>query len=113
MTADATQPGSGAVGPYRITLAGEIDILHEKTLADLAAGFEASALTDVVVDLAAVEFMDSSGLSFLLRLQRTAQERGGTVTVTGARPVVRRTMQIVGMHLVIRGVTEVEEPEPR
>ena len=113
MASGGPEHGPVGSGAYQVRLSGEIDILHERTLGRVAEGYEASDAADVLVDLEPVEFMDSTGLSFLLRLRRTAQARGGRVSVEGARPTVRRTMQIVGFHLLIDGVTsESETPQP-
>ncbi len=48
----------------------------------------------LIVDLSAVEFCDSSGLSALLIAQRKVHEHGGTMTLAGCRRQVLSLLKI-------------------
>jgi anti-sigma B factor antagonist len=50
----------------------------------------------VVIDLAAVEFIDSSGLRSLLSASRRAQGRNTSVVLRNPSPGVRRLLSITG-----------------
>jgi anti-sigma B factor antagonist len=86
-----------------LVVAGEIDTAT-------APAFEA-AMADhlldhggLVVDLAAVSFMDSTGLSALVEAQRRAE--GERIVLRGASPMIRRLLEITGLH----DVFELEPP---
>ncbi len=63
-----------------VLLRGEIDFANaaaaERRLAELTAG-----AAEIVVDLSAVRYLDSSGLNLLLRQARAARARGGDLVV--------------------------------
>lgn len=50
----------------------------------------------LVVDLQALDFMDSSGLAVLLELRSRARENGWSVSVRGARGRVRELLERTG-----------------
>jgi anti-sigma B factor antagonist len=73
---------------------GDIDVAGGPTL-------EASVLTrenhaPIVIDLADVDFIDSSGLRTLLEASRRAGERGTTVNLRNVGSAVRRMLDITG-----------------
>lgn len=74
-----------------IALAGEIImdmVLESKTeLGRLVAGHEGRG---VVLDLADVTFMDSSGVGLLIGLRRQCQDRGLDFRVTNPCPPIRK-----------------------
>jgi anti-anti-sigma factor len=61
--------------------------LHGQLLAALIAGAEEAQAP--VLDLAAVESMDSSGVQLLLALRRSLQDRGQDLVIQGASAAVR------------------------
>jgi anti-sigma B factor antagonist len=82
-------------------LAGEIDAHTAPSLA--------AALRDVgqgrtfVADLAAVSFMDSSGLRVLVEATRVARDAGGDIELRNPQPAITRLVEISGLagHLRI------------
>jgi len=78
------------------TVTGEMD-------ADNCAEFSSAILscpTDsgrVVVDLAGLTFIDSSGISELLRVDETLDERGQALVLKNPSPAVRRVLEITGL----------------
>lgn len=88
----------GAAGP-RVAVHGELDIataseLERELRARLGRG-------DVVLDLQAVSFMDSSGLRALLVASREAREAGRRLLVQPGKGQVLRVIEIaqVSEHL--------------
>ena len=92
------------VSAVRVVLAGEIDLA---TAADTDAALrngvaEAKAAgSGMVVDLAAVTFLDSTGLACLARASTELARCGGVVRVEGASAMVARLLELAGLqHLV-------------
>lgn len=81
-----------------VALAGEIDMLSadtvEKWLID--AGRTNSAAV-VVVDLSAVEFLDSSGVRSLLRAKEALEADKVGLTVVRPNAMVERILRILGL----------------
>jgi anti-sigma B factor antagonist len=76
---------------------GEIDVSNVQTLSgQIAAGVENSALA-LLIDLTAVEFMDSTGVHMLYDLEQrlaTRQQRFAVVIPSGRPP--RRAIELSG-----------------
>jgi anti-anti-sigma factor len=72
---------------------GEID----KATAPLLRDCLTELRGDVVLDLAALEFLDSTGLGVLIRANRNLEETGGTLRVRDPQPQVRRVLDITGL----------------
>ncbi len=65
----------------------------EKELAD-ASG-------DVIIDLAEVSFVASSGLRVMLKTAQRLKSQGGSLTVSNANDTVREVFQISGFAMVV------------
>jgi anti-sigma B factor antagonist len=91
---------SVAVHPDRdqvvVAPSGELDLVTvvdvERELSDLRAG----GFTDIVFDLRRVTFMDSSGLSLLLKHHRAAQAAGHRFQLVEGTTAARRLLEITG-----------------
>jgi anti-anti-sigma factor len=88
-------------GFVRVKLRGELD--YETTIAQAEALQEVTDLrTRVVLDLADLRFIDSSGLSFLVAL---TLRHDGPVRLENVPPNVRRI-------LTVTGVTDIFDMDP-
>jgi anti-anti-sigma factor len=76
-----------------VRIAGEVDL---DTAEQLAAGLEACHGT-VVVDLAGVTFIDSSGLGTLVRARNRLTSEGGGLLVAEPTERVRRLFELTGL----------------
>jgi anti-anti-sigma factor len=56
----------------------------------------------VVLDLAELTFVDSSGLGAIHAARRLAIKNGGTLVVSRPRPVVHRVLQLTGLDIWVR-----------
>lgn len=54
-------------------------------------------LDELILDLAGVEFMDSSGLGLLVHLRKDCAGRGVELRLRNLNPTVRRLFAITGM----------------
>ena len=100
MNADGRESGlhiqvAAKAGAQVITLVGEVD-LHSspklrQTLLEL---LEQNATVPIVIDLAGVTYMDSSGVGTLVELKRKSERRKGRVTLVGPQPRVRSVFEI-------------------
>ncbi len=81
------------------TVRGEIDL---QTAQLLEGAVDAHHLGrrrpgDILLDLASVTFMDSTGISVLLRLRRVAAVRGQHIRVIAASATVREVFTLTGL----------------
>lgn len=65
---------------------------------DEAVTEAASLAAHVVVDLAQVTFVDSSGLGALIVARKAARDRGGSISLVSPPPVVRRLLGSTQLH---------------
>jgi anti-anti-sigma factor len=97
-----------------VTPRGELDMasapeLEQAVMPRLDSG------TWVVLDLRALDFIDSSGLRVVVGAHRAAEDGGGRFTcVRGASgSTVHRIVEIAGIDGVIEMVDDPGEPQPR
>jgi anti-sigma B factor antagonist len=96
LTVDAEVEGTGRT---RVVAVGEVD----ESTAELLRGALARVLdrcgsAPVVVDLAEVSFMDSTGVAVLVQAQQRAAADGCALSVVNPQPVVRRVMEVTGVE---------------
>jgi anti-anti-sigma factor len=89
-----TVPGSGYV-TLRVT--GEIDLHTAQSLRDAALAALRQHGPTLRMDLREVPFMDSTGLEVLLATRRRAELEGGSLTLLGPTPAVRRVIEVTGL----------------
>jgi anti-sigma B factor antagonist len=85
-----------------LTVSGVVD---SHTSGQLLERIEASAVVnDLRLDLAAVDFMDSSGLRVIVNAHRELEAAGNRLVLTGASEAVTRLLAITGLtdHLHLR-----------
>jgi len=80
-----------------VTVRGDIDLASaadfESALQTALAGSPAS----IVIDLAALSFMDSSGLRVLVSLSKEAESRGATLGLRNIPRHAQRVLDITGL----------------
>ncbi|WP_201775250.1 MULTISPECIES: STAS domain-containing protein [Cellulomonas] len=93
----------GAV--LRVVLDGAVDLaVRERDTPPLWAALAEPDVTGVEVDAGAVTFLDSSGLSVLVRLARDADERGVPLRLTAMSPRVADLLDATGVRDWIAGL---------
>ena len=88
-----------------VAVAGECDLASREELASaLLAAVERAPV--VVVDVAALRFLDSSGLHGLVSAHRAAQDRGGRVYLVNAGGPVASVLDLTGVGELLRPPVE-------
>jgi anti-sigma B factor antagonist len=110
MSADSDIPRAGLSvtvqrdsGPVQVVAAGEIDMSTAGQMRDSLVAAWNEHPSAVVVDLAAVTFMDSSGIAALVEARNRAVEAGGSLTVVNPQPMVRRVLAVTGLLQALTG----------
>lgn len=94
-----TAPETELVGNVLVArLHGELDMRVTGDLRTaLEAGLDQPGVNHIVFNLSDVSFIDSSGLGVILGRYRRISDRGGKMAFTGARPAVRRVLELSGV----------------
>jgi anti-sigma B factor antagonist len=86
-------------GQVCLSAAGEVDISNLERLREVITGILAEpGLTGLVLDLAPLDFIDSSGVQVLLAAKRAADGRGIAFSLAGAHGKVLRVLTILNLH---------------
>jgi anti-anti-sigma factor len=93
-TAEAVVDGSGATV---IKLAGEIDISNAGSLEVSLGRLIRSGNRTLVIDLSALDFMDSAGIAMVLRAVAGVE----SVSIRNPSSVVRRILECTGLTSVL------------
>jgi anti-sigma B factor antagonist len=81
-----------------LLVAGELSLAEAPILERHLADVLETATSTVVVDLGGVEFIDSTGLSVLVRAQQQATERGVAFGVRNPRAQAHRLLSLTGLE---------------
>lgn len=92
-----------------LSVAGEIDMATVGTLRACLNDLDGSYST-VVIDLAEVTFMDSSGLGLIAGTAQRFEPEGREIVVTNPCGHVGRLLEVSGLDHVVRVL---DEPAPR
>jgi anti-sigma B factor antagonist len=84
-----------------VAITGEIDTSRADELkAALYAAIDANPGTEIVVDFADVQFMDSTGLGTLVSALKHARSADGDLCIVNAPPRIWRLFTITGLDKV-------------
>jgi len=93
---------------FVVTLAGECDLGTSPELARALESISGNGPRVVVVDLSALEFIDSSGINVLVGAARALAGAGGSLTLAGASGRVRRVFEIAHVPDIVALADSVE-----
>ncbi|MCG6494237.1 STAS domain-containing protein [Kitasatospora sp. A2-31] len=85
-----------------VPLSGDLDDFAAREVTQLLDVLVTGGAVRVVVDLAAVGFVDSTGLNALLAAARSARAGQGDLRLAGAAPMVRDVLDLSGVSAVLR-----------
>ena len=84
-------------GEATLAITGEIDAFVESKFREEIHSLIDRAHSPAVIDLAAVSYIDSSGLRVLLGARTHARDRGVTLVLQAPSSFVRRVLDITGV----------------
>ena len=87
----------------KVKLRGEID--HHSAVAvrsNIDDMIRSKRPGELIIDMSAVDFMDSSGLGLIMGRFNTMKEIGGSVTVADPNPGTERIMSLAGLERIVR-----------
>ena len=89
-------------GELQVFLSGELGH-HEaiQLMGRLGTLLEQHLPARTVLDLAGLEFMDSSGIAVVVQTARKCQSCGGTLTVAGTPPQAQKVLTCAGIHRLV------------
>jgi anti-anti-sigma factor len=93
----ATWSGRTAV----VTAVGEIDLTNAEGLRDALLGALNAGALGLVVDLTATTFLDSAGVTALVRASRRAAASEATLRLAVTTPAVLRVLNLVGIDRML------------
>lgn len=96
--------GTRTVNPQTtvVTCQGEMDTLAVEEMRQAVEPLLSDTVSNLVFDLAAVEYVSSSVLSFLLATQSKAQEKGGKVSLVAASDLVKQVFEMAALDGLFR-----------
>ena len=85
-------------GVATVVVAGELDLGAGEVVAEaIGLAVTATGTNAVIVDLSELEFVDSSGISVLLKGRREADRTGIAYRITGAAGIVQEILSLTGV----------------
>ena len=83
--------------PNVVRLKGDIDMHVSADVADSLRQVIATRPSRFVIDMSAVTYFDSSGLSVLICANNDIEEYGGTLVLSGVRENVKSLIELCGL----------------
>ncbi len=83
-----------------VALRGQLDLVDAQSVASCLVAATTTSGPSVIVDLAALEYIDSSGLGILVRALKRARECCSDLSLAAPQPQVRRILDITGLTSV-------------
>lgn len=97
MTLDVRTESDGT-GRVLLWVCGYVDLDTEDRLArELTATLSTDGVKELIVDLAEVSFLDSSGVRVLLDGRATALARDAAMAIRDPQPIVERVLRMTGV----------------
>lgn len=83
-----------------VTVKGDVDLYTAPVLEQQLTELVDDGAREIVVDVADMTFMDTTGLSVLVTTFRRLQPHEGRMSLRSPRPSVRKTLEITGLDAV-------------
>jgi anti-anti-sigma factor len=80
-----------------IAVSGELDLASSPALQEELDRVDASGVPLLIIDLRTLDFMDSTGLSVLVRAHQRAEERGRELAMVKGPQQVQRLLSLTGV----------------
>jgi stage II sporulation protein AA (anti-sigma F factor antagonist) len=92
--------------PVVVTLVGELDLATATGLRLALENVLADSPASVVIDLAALGFIDASGLAVLATARQALRLRGGELVVRHPSPTLRKMLTITSLAAMVQETPE-------
>ena len=99
--------------PHVLRLAGELDMSTVPELTAVLDRLAAAGTHQLLLDLAELTFLDSTGIAAFVRGDNRASAAGGWLRLTGASGRVDRVLQVTGLAEVLRHDADSGHPRRR
>jgi anti-sigma B factor antagonist len=90
------------VGRSGVTIMGEIDMSNSLVLGEHLAGVVEAEKRDLVLNMAHVAFIDSTGLAALLHARRQLASFGRSLVLEAPSDAVSRILQVTGLDALFQ-----------
>ncbi|MDG5787936.1 STAS domain-containing protein [Evansella sp. AB-P1] len=90
-----------------VFLDGEVDVYTASILKEKLNPLAEGTNQSIVVDLAKVNYIDSTGLGVFIGVLKAVDKKGSNLKISGANPRVKRLFEITGLNEVM----DVEEDQ--
>ena len=84
-------------GQAVVAVSGELDMATAPELSRSLAGVLEQHPAQLTLELGALSFIDSTGLTLLVRTSKSLKEHEGSLQLAHPTPPVRRVLEIVGL----------------
>jgi len=81
-------------GTALVELVGELEVVSVEEFSVRMADLDGGGRSHVVIDVAGITFIDSSGINALIRAVRSVEARGGTAVLASPSAVAQRVFAI-------------------
>ena len=92
-----------------VALTGEVDLNSSPQLRSRLLELIESHVGRLILDLAGVDYMDSSGVGTIVELKRKLERRGGQVVLARLQPRVRSVFEITQLDKFFTIVNDLDE----
>jgi anti-sigma B factor antagonist len=88
-------------GTATVSVRGEVDVYTAPQLRDRLYAVVADGVTHVVLDLAAMTFIDSTGLGVIVGTLKRLREAGGDLVLRSPSRSTRKVLEITGLTRIV------------
>lgn len=107
MTSVDIAPAPGGYDAAVLTVRGDVDLYTAPLLRQAGLSVIDAGQPHLIIDLAGMPFIDSTGLGVLVGLLKPARASGGHVTVAGANASVASILRVTSLHDAFRAAPTV------
>jgi anti-sigma B factor antagonist len=92
-----------------VRASGDLDLTTAPRLREAVVTIVVNGQPRVVLDLQAVDFVDSTGLGVLVGLLKRTRSQGGDLRLVSTRPSLRKVLDLTGLHHALPLAAAVED----
>jgi anti-sigma B factor antagonist len=91
-----------------VSVSGNLDALTAPELADAIGKELRNGNTNLVADLAGLEYTSSAGLRVMLNGVKEARQKGGDLRLAGIQPNVKKVLDLSGFTSIMKSYADVD-----